>query len=61
MGVIEGGSRAYMAAYNAMNEVPMTVNPVLENVTRKEMGKRWNYLYRCWRDDKSCDGKQVFT
>ena len=38
MGVIEGGSRAYMAAYNLMNGVPMTVHPVLEEVTRKEWG-----------------------
>jgi beta-glucosidase len=39
MGVIEGGSRAFMASYNAMNSVPMTINPVLENVTRKEWGQ----------------------
>jgi beta-glucosidase len=39
MGVVEGGSRAYMAAYNLMNGIPMTVNPVLENVTRKEWGQ----------------------
>jgi beta-glucosidase len=36
MGVIQGGSRAFMASYNLMNGVPMTVHPVLENVTRKE-------------------------
>lgn len=39
MGVLEGGSRAYMAAYNLMNGVPMTVHPVLEEVTRKEWGQ----------------------
>ena len=39
MGVMEGGSRAFMASYNAMNGVPMTVNPVLENVARKEWGQ----------------------
>ena len=39
MGVIQGGSRAFMASYNLMNGVPMTVNPVLENVTRKEWGQ----------------------
>ena len=39
MGVIEGGSRAFMASYNLMNNVPMTVNPVLEEVTRKEWGQ----------------------
>ena len=38
MGVIEGGSRAYMAAYNAMNHVPMTVNPILRQITMKEWG-----------------------
>ena len=39
MGVVEGGSRAYMASYNSMNDIPMTVNPVLETVTRKEWGQ----------------------
>jgi len=39
MGVVQGGSRAFMASYNLMNGVPMTVNPVLENVTRKEWGQ----------------------
>lgn len=38
MGVIEGGSRAFMASYNLMNGVPMTIHPVLEKVTRKEWG-----------------------
>ena len=28
-----------MASYNLMNGVPMTVHPVLENVTRKEWGQ----------------------
>src|SRR5262245_1712324 len=39
MGVIEGGSRAFMASYNSMNGMPMTVNPVLEAVTRHEWGQ----------------------
>ena len=39
MGVVEGGSRAYMAAYNAMNKVPMTINPVLQKVTREQWGQ----------------------
>jgi beta-glucosidase len=39
MGVIEGGSRAFMASYNAMNGVPMTVNPVLKSVARREWGQ----------------------
>ena len=38
MGVIEGGSRAYMAAYNAHNGVPMTVNPILKDITMREWG-----------------------
>jgi beta-glucosidase len=39
MGVVEGGSRAFMAAYNAVNGVPMTVNPVLQKVTREQWGQ----------------------
>ena len=38
MGVVEGGSRAYMAAYNAVNKVPMTINPVLQKITRDQWG-----------------------
>jgi beta-glucosidase len=38
MGVIEGGSRAFMAAYNAVNGIPMTVSPILQNVTREQWG-----------------------
>lgn len=39
MGVVEGGSRAYMAAYNAVNKVPMTINSILQKVTREEWGQ----------------------
>ncbi|HEX7329977.1 MAG TPA: glycoside hydrolase family 3 C-terminal domain-containing protein [Pyrinomonadaceae bacterium] len=39
MGVVEGGSRAYMAAYNAVNKVPMTINPVMEKITREKWGQ----------------------
>ncbi len=39
MGIIEGGSRAFMASYNKMNGVPMTINPVLNDVARKEWGE----------------------
>ena len=39
MGVLEGGSRAYMAAYNAVNGVPMTINPVLQKITREQWGQ----------------------
>lgn len=36
MGVMEGGSRAFMASYNAVNGVPMTVNPLLKDLTVKK-------------------------
>jgi beta-glucosidase len=39
MGIVEGGARAYMVAYNAHNAVPMTVSPILENITVKEWGQ----------------------
>ncbi|HKE58598.1 MAG TPA: glycoside hydrolase family 3 C-terminal domain-containing protein, partial [Pyrinomonadaceae bacterium] len=39
MGIIEGGSRAFMASYNAVNGIPMGVSPILENVARKEWGQ----------------------
>lgn len=39
MGVVEGGSRAYMAAYNAVNKVPMTINPVMQTITRDQWGQ----------------------
>jgi beta-glucosidase len=38
MGFVDGGARSYMASYNAWNHVPMTVNPILENITVKEWG-----------------------
>ncbi|HEV8513661.1 MAG TPA: glycoside hydrolase family 3 N-terminal domain-containing protein, partial [Cyclobacteriaceae bacterium] len=38
-GVIEGGSRAYMAAYNKYNGVPCTVHPMLKDITVKEWGE----------------------
>ena len=37
-GITEGGSRAFMASYNAWNGVPMTINPVLKEITRMEWG-----------------------
>jgi len=40
MGIEDGGSQAYMAAYNSWNEIPMMVNPVLKNVTVKEWGQK---------------------
>ena len=38
MGVMEGGSRAYMASYNAWNGIPMTVQPILKDITMREWG-----------------------
>jgi len=38
MGIVDGGARAYMAAYNAWNGTPMTVQPVLKSMTMKEWG-----------------------
>ena len=38
MGVMQGGSRAYMASYNAWNGIPMTVNPILKDITMREWG-----------------------
>jgi beta-glucosidase len=37
-GVTEGGSQAFMAAYNKFNGIPCTVNPVLRNVTMNDWG-----------------------
>ena len=37
-GITEGGSRAFMASYNAWNGVPMTIHPILNDITRKEWG-----------------------
>ena len=39
-GVTEGGSQAFMAAYNSYNGIPCTVNPVLRNVTMDDWGLR---------------------
>jgi beta-glucosidase len=38
VGVTEGGARAYMAAYNAHNGIPMTANPMLKDMTMREWG-----------------------
>jgi len=37
-GITEGGSRAFMASYNAWNGIPMTIHPVLKQITRDEWG-----------------------
>jgi beta-glucosidase len=39
MGVIEGGSRAFMAAYNKVNGIPAMVHPMLKDITQKEWGQ----------------------
>jgi beta-glucosidase len=38
MGVTEGGSRAYMTAYNAYNGIPMAAQPILRDMTMHEWG-----------------------
>jgi beta-glucosidase len=38
-GITEGGSRAFMAAYNAYNGIPCTVNPMLKEIAIKEWGQ----------------------
>ncbi len=38
-GVTEGGSRAYMAAYNKYNGIPCTVHPMLKDITVAEWGQ----------------------
>jgi beta-glucosidase len=38
MGFVDGGARCYMASYNAWNKIPMTVHPILKNLTMKEWG-----------------------
>jgi beta-glucosidase len=39
MGIIDGGSRAYMASYNKVNGIPQTVSPMLHDVTVTEWGQ----------------------
>jgi beta-glucosidase len=39
VGIVDGGARAYMAAYNAFNGVPMTIHPILQDITVKEWGQ----------------------
>ncbi len=36
MGFVEGGAKCFMASYNAVNGVPMTVNPSLREIAMKE-------------------------
>ena len=38
-GILEGGSRAYMAAYNKVNGIPAMVHPMLKEITVKEWGQ----------------------
>lgn len=37
-GITEGGSRAFMAAYNGWNGIPMAMHPCLDAVARKQWG-----------------------
>jgi beta-glucosidase len=38
MGVMEGGARAYMTAYNAYNGIPMAAQPILRDMTMRQWG-----------------------
>jgi beta-glucosidase len=38
MGVMEGGARAYMTAYNAYNGIPMAAQPILRDIAMHEWG-----------------------
>ena len=37
-GIMDGGARAFMTAYNAVNGIPMTVHPALRNMVMREWG-----------------------
>ena len=37
-GITEGGSRAFMASYNAWNGTPMCIHPCLDQIARQEWG-----------------------
>jgi len=39
MGIVDGGARAFMTAYNSWNGIPMMVNPVLKKVAVNEWGQ----------------------
>jgi len=38
MGFLEGGAKAVMASYNAWNDTPMTVHPILRSILREKWG-----------------------
>ncbi len=38
MGIVNGGARAYMTAYNAWNGIPMAAQPILRDMTMHEWG-----------------------
>jgi len=37
-GIVDGGSRAFMASYNSWNDTVMTVHPALKRITRDQWG-----------------------
>jgi beta-glucosidase len=39
MAIVDGGARAFMAAYNAWNGIPMAVNPILKSMTVSDWGE----------------------
>ncbi len=47
-GVTEGGSRAFMAAYNSWNGIPMAMHPCLDSIAER-VGAERHYMHRRWR------------
>ena len=39
IGIRDGGSRAFMAAYNSWNGTPMAIHPCLDSIARREWGQ----------------------
>ena len=38
MGIKEANAQSFMASYNAMNKIPMTVNPIIRDIVENEWG-----------------------
>ena len=38
MGFVEGGAKCFMTSYNLMNDIPCTVNPLIQSVVIKQWG-----------------------
>jgi len=56
--IVDGGARAYMAAYNAHDGTPCTTHPMLEQVTVRLLGTGRHQVHRRRRADAAGDGAQ---